>query len=370
MDVLLNEPYYSGSHKYWADNLVKYSSHNIHLYAMKGKHWKWRLQGAAIYLANKLITEQLKPDLIICSSMMDVSVYKSLCATVLSDRVPIVYYMHENQLTYPYSKNETRNDEDFNYGFINYKSCLAADHIIFNSAYHRDNFFDALDNLLIRLPDYSLRKSIQGLRDKSSVISVGIDVHAINAILRRDEDTREHIATTPTLLWNSRWDSDKNPQLFLDLCEHLKDQGIEFNLILAGQKGNLSSSVYAQLKKNYSHQILADGFVTAYADYIKLLDRATILPVTSDHDFYGISVMEAILVGVCPILPENKVYEEFISPTPFPELFYQGRHDFFEKVKSCLTKTNHSSLAKVLASQDIHKVMSQYDLYIMDKCNV
>ncbi len=47
------------------------------------------------------------------------------------------------------------------------------------------------------------------------------------------------------------------------------------------------------------------GYVESLADYARLLWRADILPVTSQHDSFGASVVEAIYCGVYPLLPRR-----------------------------------------------------------------
>ena len=53
MKMLLIEPYYTGSHKQWADGYQKYSQHKIRILSMKGQFWKWRMHGGAVTLARK-----------------------------------------------------------------------------------------------------------------------------------------------------------------------------------------------------------------------------------------------------------------------------------------------------------------------------
>ena len=38
-----------------------------------------------------------------------------------------------------------------------------------------------------------------------------------------------------------------------------------------------------------------------------------IIPVTSNHDFFGISVMEAVFCNVWPILPDRLSYKELLK---------------------------------------------------------
>ena len=47
MKILLLEPYYTGSHKQWADDYKHYSDNEIRILKMRGQFWKWRMHGGA-----------------------------------------------------------------------------------------------------------------------------------------------------------------------------------------------------------------------------------------------------------------------------------------------------------------------------------
>ena len=51
MNILIIEPYYTGSHKQWVDGYKKFSKHEIKILSLKGQFWKWRMHGGAITLA-------------------------------------------------------------------------------------------------------------------------------------------------------------------------------------------------------------------------------------------------------------------------------------------------------------------------------
>ena len=73
LNICLIEPFYSGSHKKWADEYQKYSYHNIEILSLKGIYWKWRMHGGAITLAeqfNKKYHNQSLPDIIITTDML------------------------------------------------------------------------------------------------------------------------------------------------------------------------------------------------------------------------------------------------------------------------------------------------------------
>ena len=152
--IVLVEPFYSGSHKQWAEGLKQHSHHQIDIISMPGRHWKWRMHGAAVTLAQEFLSLDYKPDLILATSMLDLTTFLSLTRSKSHD-IPVLLYMHENQITYPWSPQDrdVKHKRDNHYGFINYTSTLAADKVFFNSKYHLNSFLDAL-------PGFS--KSISG----------------------------------------------------------------------------------------------------------------------------------------------------------------------------------------------------------------
>jgi len=48
MKILLLEPYFTGSHKAWAEGYARYSSHNIEILSLPGQFWKKGISGSAI----------------------------------------------------------------------------------------------------------------------------------------------------------------------------------------------------------------------------------------------------------------------------------------------------------------------------------
>ena len=164
MNVLLIEPYYTGSHKAWADGYQAHSQHDVRLLTLPGRFWKWRMQGGAVTLARKARELDLRPDLILASDMLNVPVFLSLSRGENWQSAPLALYFHENQLTYPLQPGEKR---DLHYGFINFVSALRADAVFFNSNYHQAAFFDELPRLLKHFPEYNELWTLEALQAKS-----------------------------------------------------------------------------------------------------------------------------------------------------------------------------------------------------------
>ena len=319
MNITLLSPYHSGSHKSWAEGYAKHSQHNIDLLTMQGRFWKWRMHGGAVTLA-RLFREHVEvgnplPDLLIADDMLDVTTFMALTRD-LTNAIPFALYMHENQLTYPLpldpatgAMRRNHNERDHHYVFINYSSMLAADHIYFNSKYHLNSWFEALPTYLRHYPEHREISNVERLREKSSVLPVGV-----NFTPRERVDSAEK---PPLILWNQRWEYDKNPEAFFAALYELADQGVPFRLAVCGENFSRKPVVFEDAAKRLSEQIIQFGFADRDA-YQKILAETDLVVSTAVHEFFGISVIEAIAHGACPILPERLSYPEHI-PVEFSD---------------------------------------------------
>ena len=105
MKILLVEPYYTGSHKQWAEGYQKYSRHQINILSMKGQFWKWRMHGGAVTIARRFKDMKWQPDLILATDMLDLSTFLAL-SRKKSYGISTAIYFHENQLAYPWSPKD------------------------------------------------------------------------------------------------------------------------------------------------------------------------------------------------------------------------------------------------------------------------
>lgn len=122
--VLLCEPYFTGSHRSWAEGLARYSAHDVRLVTHAGGFWKWRMQGAALTLAAdivRLVSTWGRPDVLLTSEMVHLPALLGFAGAALAG-VPVVLYLHENQLTYPMPDNAS---PDHTYAMTNWLSLAA-----------------------------------------------------------------------------------------------------------------------------------------------------------------------------------------------------------------------------------------------------
>ena len=181
MNLLLISPYHGGSHQAWAEGYGRFSKHAVDYLTLPARFWKWRMHGAAVTLARRFNRAGLHPDLIMATDMLDLTTFLSLTRTA-THRIPVVLYMHENQLTYPLPADKSSGpmrrqlgERDRHYAFINFASMLTADQIWFNSRFHLDSFFAELPKFLKHFPEYNELGSVKKLQAKSDVMPVGID---------------------------------------------------------------------------------------------------------------------------------------------------------------------------------------------------
>jgi glycosyltransferase involved in cell wall biosynthesis len=327
MNIALFEAYYAGSHRRWANELKQYSPHNIQLFTLSGAHWKWRMHGAAITLFQQFIASGMKADAILCTDMIDVGLLRSLLHQHKL-QIPVALYFHENQLTYPPSQRDTDklHQRDRHYAFINYTSALSADRIAFNSHYHRSVFLNALPSFLSAFPDHQNQWSVEQISEKSTVLYPGIELQHIRK--------KEEYATVRTILWNHRWEYDKNPELFFRTLFRLDEAGIAFQLIVLGEKFSDTPKIFDEARERLAHRLLHWGYCPSQEDYFNWLVRADIVAVTSHQDFFGYSVVEAIISGCIPLLPRRLAYTEHVKEDCY---FYDSDDQFYEALKATLS---------------------------------
>lgn len=329
MKILIIEPYLTGSHAAWVEGYKRHSRNDVEILSLPGRYWKWRMHGGAVTLAKKFLAGDYAPDLILATDMLDLTTFLALTRERTAS-MPTALYFHENQLTYPWAPDDRdiKKGRDGHYGFINFSSALVADKVFFNSHFHMEEFYGELERYLKGLPDFTESDEVDALRKKSSVLYPPIDFEAINDA-GYEEEPKDG---PPLILWNHRWEHDKNPVDFFKVLYELNKRGCEFELALLGENFTKNPAVFDEAKKRLADKIVHFGYVESFADYAGWLGRADILPVTSIHDFFGCSVVEAIYMGVYPILPRRLAYPEHIPAELQKTHLYDNLEELLEKL--------------------------------------
>ena len=359
----LLSPWYGGSHKRWADGLKTASSHQIEIFGVSARHWKWRMHGAAVSLARMVLESDRPHDLFLADDMMDVAVFTAMVRQA-GIQVPVCTYFHENQLGYPFSPRDTDlpNDRDQHYAWVNFTSALVSDRVYFNSHYHMRSFLSLLGEFLAGLPDGDQAALVPVIERKSAVLPLGMDLQSLS-VHREDAAGKRQL---PLILWNHRWEFDKGINEFLKLLLDLDSAGIAFEVALLGERGKKPPALLAAVVDRLGERILVNGMARDIPEYARWLWRADIAPVTAVQDFFGGSVVEAIHCGCHLLVPDRLAYPEHVSDR---RCLYHGYTGLLDSITRLITsgewKKNPGPNPKIEA-YDWRRMGSVYDSVISE----
>lgn len=335
MKILIIEPYLTDSHQQWIDGFKAREDWEVKVLALPARHWKWRMHAASITMAQAFSQAQERPNLILVSEMMDVPLFKALITQQGAGDIPILLYFHENQLTYPFSSSDrdAAKSYDNHYAFQNYASALVADQVIFNSTFHRSDFLDAIPPFLKQYPKPNTLEISRLIKAKSQVIYPGIDLRKMDAH-RISHETKG----PPVILWNHRWEYDKNPDLFFKSLFELQAKEVKFQLVVLGKSHRQAPSIFKEARKKLQPYILHWGYADNPAEYIHWLWRSDIMVSTSMQDFFGISVVEAIYCGCWPLVPSRLALPEHIPKSLTKQCVYAHDKDLLHMIMERLSQ--------------------------------
>ena len=341
MKILLVEPYFSGSHKSWAEGYKSFSNHNVKIISLPGQFWKWRMHGGAISLAKQFMEMNFSPDLILATDMLDLTTFLSLTKSRTAN-IPNSLYFHENQLSYPWSNldRDVKEKRDHHYGFINLSSALVADNVLFNSKYHHDSFHHESIKLLKHFPDNNELDIVEKIKKKSRILYLGMD-------LAKFDKHKTQKKENPLILWNHRWEYDKNPEAFFKCLYKLNNNNVKFDLAVLGQSFNKKPNIFDEIKYQLKDNIVHFGFCENFSEYAKWLWRADLLPITNNQDFFGGSVVESIYCDTYPILPNRLTYPELLPEELHNNHLYNDENELYDKVKNCILNINEIRKTKI-----------------------
>jgi len=142
----------------------------------------------------------------------------------------------------------------------------------------------------------------------------------------------------------------------------LKNKNIDFNVAFLGECFNKTPDVFLKAKKHLKNNIVHFGYVEDQAEYIDWLYKADIIPVTSHHDFFGVSIVQAICAGCTPLLPKRLSYPEILPIKQYPDNFYSNQKDFILKLEEMiLNPKKYTSPKEAISKFDWPNIISDYN---------
>ena len=168
---LLLSAYDARSHQYWRKGIEEgIDDIDWTVLTLPARYFSWRIRGNSISFIDQY-NEQLhqKYDFILATSMVDLATLRGIIPSLAA--IPALVYFHENQFEYPQSLHQKFNLEA---QMVNVYTAMSADMLIFNTEYNRYSFMAGCDQLMKKLPDFTLPNLSALLKQKSSIIPVPI----------------------------------------------------------------------------------------------------------------------------------------------------------------------------------------------------
>ncbi|XP_017082007.1 glycosyltransferase-like domain-containing protein 1-like [Drosophila eugracilis] len=343
--ILIIEPFYGGSHKQLIDTVIEGLSHtDYEIFSLPAKKWHWRARTSALHFS-QLIPLDHEYRVLFTSSVLSLAELIGIRPDLGTCRK--IVYFHENQLIYPVREVKQR---DCQYGFNEILSCLAADIVIFNSQFNCTSFLDNVQPFLKIQPDFKIQQIREKIEKKCQVLYFPVRFHRfpnkrlvvkedINADLDRDQDGLH-------LIWPHRWEHDKNPKLLTEALYELNERNVNFKVTICGESYQEIPEAFNNIQERLGEKLVNFGHLKR-EDYVQTLLTGDIVISTADHEFFGVSMLEATFCGCFPIVPNKLVYPEIYPKENLyntsnslikklynfcrnPKVFRKHRDQFFE----------------------------------------
>ena len=316
--ILFLEPFYGGSHREFADGLREHSRHRIDLVSLPARLWKWRLRAAGLTLAQRVPQPQ-RYDLVVAAGLLDLAQVRAVWG---ARTPPLLLYLHESQISYPVPGGGSAAAELLWRDVTNF---CAADHLVFNSEFHRAAFRARLPEAIAGLPDAEARPEAPAdLFDRRSGVLYPGCRFGPGAPPGPPPDP-------PVVIWNHRWEFDKAPQAFVAALEEAARRGARFGVALLGERLIPEPEALVRARAALAGRIVYDGFPDR-PEYLRQLARGSIVVSTALQENFGIAVMEAIHAGCLPLLPRRLVYPELIPAELHDRCLYEDAAGLVERL--------------------------------------
>jgi len=319
--ILALEPYAALSHLQFLEGYREHSKHDVEILSLPARSWKWRMRTASLHFAEALASRDW--DVLFASDYTNLAELVALLPAQVAAR-PAVLYFHENQVTYPLQPGERR---DIHYALTHLHALLVAREAWFNSDYHRRTFLEALPRVMESEQDLDWSRVLERAERRSIVSPLGVDTPA---------HPPRGACEIPTVVWNHRWEYDKNPDGLLATAKALVSSGVDFRLRVLGQEFRKVPAAMSELAETLGSKLERHGFAER-ATYLELLRTSDIVLSTAFHEFFGLGTLEAIRSGCLPVLPDDLAYPELLpAPLRGDRRFLYARGDEAETLAAAL----------------------------------
>jgi glycosyltransferase involved in cell wall biosynthesis len=351
MRILALEPYYGGSHRAVLDLLAASVDADWTLLTLPARKWKWRMRGAAITMAEETRRLAEKPgagfDLVFASTFLNLAEFRGLAGPALAS-VPAAVYFHENQLVYP---NRHTAEWDYQFPLTNITSALSADRCLFNTRWNLDGFLGSIPGFIGEFPDHHPKGLAEAIAAKSAVLAPPFDPAAFDAApLVRGERCR--------IVWPHRWEHDKNPEEFFGAVAALAEEGLDFEVAVAGQSFAETSEAMRQAAATLGDRLVHCDEPPDREGYASLLRTCDVAVSTAVNEFFGLAMIESCYAGCSVVVPDRLAYTE-VYPA---EVRYSGVKQLVARLRALIVhRPPPGTMRQLAAGYTIGALASEYE---------
>ena len=330
--ILLISAYPAQSHRYWQRQFeaILGPVADITALTLPARYYSWRHQGSALSFLDPTHQRILKQnfDRVVCTSACNLCELRGLNPQL--SRYPNLVYFHENQFAFPGKQNLTalRTMQ-----VTEIYTALAADQLAFNSKFNADSFLDGAAELLKQLPDEVPGHLLDTIAQKLTILPVPLSIpETVHSSLNSSATT---MTKRPNgylrVLWNHRWEDDKGLDLLAAIIEQSHRQALPVHFVIGGPRHPKAATAFQKQIAPFSNLVSILPYFPDHRHYLVEVSRCHAVLSTAKHEFQGIAVMEAALMGLYPVVPNHLVYPEYI---PSKYCYDQNANDRSETVRN------------------------------------
>jgi glycosyltransferase involved in cell wall biosynthesis len=115
---------------------------------------------------------------------------------------------------------------------------------------------------------------------------------------------------------------------------------VAFRLAVTGENFRQVPTEFAEAEVRLGSHIVQFGFA-GQDRYDKLVAEADVVLSSAQHEFFGVSVAEAVAAGAFPILPNRLSYPELIPSQAHATTLYENPKQAVELLAKALTDASH-----------------------------
>jgi glycosyltransferase involved in cell wall biosynthesis len=219
--------------------------------------------------------------------------------------------------------------------------------VLFNSHTHRRSFLEGMDRFLRRLPDARPLWALKRIQERSAVLYPGCRFAPPSPIPRLSEEK------PPLVVWNHRWEHDKNPACFFRALEVLEYGGADYRLALLGERYELVPDAFGKALSRFAHRIETAEYIPSKSEYYGWLRRGSVVVSTAGQENFGVAVVEAVRHGCLPLLPRRLSYPEILPAYAHGTCLYDTEKALAQRLEAVVNRTDRFTDLRRRLAQDM-----------------